>query len=172
MDCSLPGSPIHGIFQAKMLEWIAISFSRRSLNQDLPHCRQTLYHQGKHLSHQGSIVWKSKKVKVKSLSHVQLFVTLWTVTCQAPLPMGFSRQECWSGLPFPSPGNLPDPWTEPMDLPDACIAGGHSRCRQILYWLSLEVCVFKGPLISVSTEIKTVSCISVSCESGYSALTD
>ena len=35
--------------------------------------------------------------------------TPWTVACQAPLSMGFSRQECWSGVPFPSPGNLPDP---------------------------------------------------------------
>ena len=40
-------------------------------------------------------------------------VTLWTVACQAPLPMGFSRQEYWSGLPFPSPGDLPDPGIEP-----------------------------------------------------------
>ena len=41
------------------------------------------------------------------LSHVQLFVTLWTVTLQASLSVGFSRQECWNGLPFPSPGHLP-----------------------------------------------------------------
>ena len=40
---------------------------------------------------------------------VQLFATLWTVALQAPLSMGFSRQEYWSGLPFPSPGDLPDP---------------------------------------------------------------
>ena len=46
---------------------------------------------------------------VKSLSHVQLFATPWTVTYQAPQSMGFSRQEYWSGLPFPSPGDLPDP---------------------------------------------------------------
>ena len=46
-------------------------------------------------------------------SHVQLFVTLWTVVCQAPLSMGFSRQEYWSGLPFLSPGDLPDPGIEP-----------------------------------------------------------
>ena len=39
-------------------------------------------------------------------------VTLWIVACQAPLSMGFSRQECWSGLPFPSPGDLPDPGIE------------------------------------------------------------
>ena len=52
-------------------------------------------------------------MKVKSLSHVQLFATPWTVAHQAHPPMGFSRQECWSGLPFPSPGDLPDPGMEP-----------------------------------------------------------
>ena len=52
-------------------------------------------------------------MKVKSLSRVQLFVTLWIVAHQAPLSMGFSRQEYWSGLPFPSPGDLPDPGIEP-----------------------------------------------------------
>ena len=50
---------------------------------------------------------------MKSLSHVQLFVTPWTVACQAPLSMGISRQEYWSGLPFPSPGDRPDPRIEP-----------------------------------------------------------
>ena len=53
------------------------------------------------------------KVKVKSLSRVQLFATPWTVAYQAPPSMGFSRQECWSGLPFPSPEDLPDPGIEP-----------------------------------------------------------
>ena len=53
------------------------------------------------------------KVKVKSLSCVQLFATLWTVTYQAPLSMGFSQQEYWSGLRFPSPGDPPDPGIEP-----------------------------------------------------------
>ena len=51
--------------------------------------------------------------EVKSLSRVRLFVTPWTVAHQAPLSMGFSRQEYWSGLPFPSPGDLPDPGIEP-----------------------------------------------------------
>ena len=41
------------------------------------------------------------------------FVTLWTVACQAPLSMGFPKQECWSGLPFPSPGDIPDLGIEP-----------------------------------------------------------
>ena len=56
------------------------------------------------------------KASVYILSHisrVQLFVTLWTVAHQAPLSMGFSRQEYWSGLPFPPPGDLPDPGIEP-----------------------------------------------------------
>ena len=53
------------------------------------------------------------KVKVKSLSRVRLFATPWTVAYQALPSMGFSRQECWSGLPFPSPGDLPDPGIEP-----------------------------------------------------------
>ena len=51
--------------------------------------------------------------KVKSLSRVKLFVTPWTVAYQAPLSMEFSRQEYWSGLPFPSPGDLPNPGIEP-----------------------------------------------------------
>ena len=54
-----------------------------------------------------------KKVKVKSLSLIRLFATLWTVAHQAPPSMGFSRQEYWSGLPFPSPGDLPDPGIKP-----------------------------------------------------------
>ena len=53
------------------------------------------------------------KVKVKSLSRVRLLETSWTAAHQAPPSMGFSRQECWSGLPFPSPGDLPDPGIEP-----------------------------------------------------------
>ena len=57
------------------------------------------------------------KVKVKSLSHVQLFVTPWTVAYQAPPSMGFSRQEYWSGLPFPTPGDLSNPETEPGSPP-------------------------------------------------------
>ena len=56
---------------------------------------------------------QSQKVKVKSLSHVQLFATRWTVAYQASPSMGFSRQEYWSGLPFPSPGHLPNPGIKP-----------------------------------------------------------
>ena len=53
------------------------------------------------------------KVKVNSLSHVPLFATPGTVAYQAPPSMGFSRQEYWCGLPFPSSGDLPDPGIEP-----------------------------------------------------------
>ena len=48
------------------------------------------------------------------LSRLPLFVTPWTIACQAPLSMGFARQEYWSALPFPSPGDLPDPGIEPV----------------------------------------------------------
>ena len=51
--------------------------------------------------------------EVKSLSHVRLFATPWTVAYNAPSSMGFSRQEYWSGLPFPSPEDLPNPGIEP-----------------------------------------------------------
>ena len=67
--------PSPGILQARTLEWVAISFSS---------------------------AWKWK-VKVKSLSHVWLFVIPWTAAHQAPPSMGFSRQEYWSGVPLPSP---------------------------------------------------------------------
>ena len=57
-------------------------------------------------------------------SHVWLFATLWTIACQALLSMGFSRQEYWSGLPYPSPGNLPDLGIEPVFLMSPTVAGG------------------------------------------------
>ena len=50
---------------------------------------------------------------MKSLSRVRLFENPWTVAHQAPLSMGFTRQDYWSGLPFPSPGDLPDPGIKP-----------------------------------------------------------
>ena len=59
-----------------------------------------------------------------SLSLLQLFTTPWTVAHQAPLFMGFSRQEYWSGLSFPSPGDLPDPVIEPVSSLASALAGG------------------------------------------------
>jgi len=61
---------------------------------------------------------------VGQFSRVQLFVTLRTVARQAPLPTGFSRQEYWSGLPCPPPGNLPNPEMEPASLKFPALAGG------------------------------------------------
>ena len=75
IEGSSPGSPIPGIFQARTLEWVAISFSN---------------------------AWKWK-VKVKSLSRARLLVTPWTAAYQASPSVGFSRQEYWSGVPLPSP---------------------------------------------------------------------
>ena len=75
IDDRPPGSPVPGILQARTLEWVAISFSNA----------------------------RKWKVKVKSLSHVWLLVTPWTAAYQAPLSMGFSRQEYWSGVPLPFP---------------------------------------------------------------------
>ena len=75
IDGSPPGSPVPGILQERTLKWVAISFSS---------------------------AWRWK-VKVKSLSCVRLLATPWTAAHQAPLSMGFSRQEYWSGVPLPSP---------------------------------------------------------------------
>ena len=79
IDGSPSGSPVPGIFQARTLEWVAISFSNA----------------GK---------WK---VKVKALSRIRPLVTPWTAAYQAPPPMGFSRQEYWSGVPLPSLDVIP-----------------------------------------------------------------
>ena len=57
------------------------------------------------------------------LNCVQLFVILWTVAHQAPLSMGFSRQEYWSGLPFPTPGDLPNLGIKPASLASPALAG-------------------------------------------------
>ena len=75
IDGSPPGSPVPGVLQARTLEWVAISFSN---------------------------AWKWK-VKRKSLSHVRFFTTPWTAAYQAPLSMGFARQEYWRRVPSPSP---------------------------------------------------------------------
>ena len=65
------------------------------------------------------MVSECMKVKVKSLSHVRLFGTPWTVAYQGPPSMGFCRQECWSRLPFPSPGDR---------TRVSCISGSPSEC--------------------------------------------
>ena len=95
MNCSPPPSSVHGILQARILEWVATS---------------------------SSSAWKWK-VKVKSLSRVRLLFPPWTAAYQAPLSMGFSRQEHWSELPFPSPEDLPKPGIEPKSSASPALAG-------------------------------------------------
>ena len=73
---------------------------------------------------------------VQWLSHVQLFVTPWTVTHQAPPSVGFSRQEYWSGLPFPSPGDLPDPGIRPRSPALADTLNSEPPGKPLIYILS------------------------------------
>ena len=131
MDCGPPGSSVHGILQARILEWAAICFSRASswlrdrihvsctagsfFTAEPPGKPQTplslscfqLFHQS--YSHTFVIV-------NYSLSHVQLFLAPWTVAHQAPWSMGFPKQEYWHGSPFPFPGDLSWPRIESMSL--------------------------------------------------------
>ena len=84
MHCSPPGSSVYGILQTRILEWVAISLS--------------------------NVYFSSSSLVAKSCPTL---ATPQTVACQAPRSMEFSRQEYWSGLPFPSPRDLPDPGIEP-----------------------------------------------------------
>ena len=102
IDGSPPGSSVPGILQARILEWVAISFSN---------------------------AWKWQ-VKVKALSHVRLLATPWTAAYQAPLSMGFSRQEYWSGLPLPSPSyqGIPSNTERKDNLLHLCVQLGMRSC--------------------------------------------
>ena len=70
-------------------------------------------------------------------SHIQLFVTLWTIAHQAPLSMGFSSQGYWNGLPCPPPGDLPDPGIQPTSLKSLALADGFFISRDTLEVLFL-----------------------------------
>ena len=104
-------------------------FPTQGLNPGLLHCRWILYQ----LSHKGS----------------NTLATPWTVARQDPLSMGFSRQECWGGLPFPSPGDLPDQGSNP----------GLLHCRQILYWLTYE-----GSPVESEVKVKVVQLYPTLCD--------
>ena len=92
------------------------SFTDSSLNCKLPEGRKLIL-SPKNFKYmwkeRSNRVWSYDKPKGKSLGRVWLFATSWTIAHQAPPSMGLSRQEYWSGLPFPSPGALPDPGIEP-----------------------------------------------------------
>ena len=126
-------------------------FSTQGLNPGLPNCRQNLYR----LSHQGSpriyepleaqytgetalihrfftfnfIVCVCVCVCVRVLSCAQLCVAPWTMAHQTSLPMGLPRQEYWSGLSFPSPGDLPDSGSESLSLTSPALAVGFFTLR-------------------------------------------
>ena len=85
-------------------------FRKWSLSWMKIHCADFLSHRHQNTR---SLTISQKEKKEKPLSRVWLFATPWTVAYQAPLSMGFSRQECWSGLPFPSSGDLPNPGIKP-----------------------------------------------------------
>ena len=116
IDGSPPGSLIPGILQVRTLEWVAVSFSN---------------------------AWEWK-VKVKLLSHVRLFETPWTAAYQAPLSMGFSRQEYWSGMPLPSPSwKIADTYLACSKYAQSILARGrclwlenssHSVCNPNLFY--------------------------------------
>ena len=132
LDCSPPGSSAHGISQARILEWVAISYSRGSFPT-----------QGSNLSLLCLLHWQAdslaqhqlgslcRGLKVKSESEVAqsspTLCDLWTIVHQAPPSMEFSRQECWSGLPLPFPGDIPDPGIEPAS---PTLAGGFFTAEQ------------------------------------------
>ena len=118
MDWSLPGSSVHGIFQARVLEWVSIS--NPGIEPRSPTLQaDALPSEPAGKPHTGllSCIWilipqpevKPSACMLSHFSHVQLFVNPWTVVRLAPLSLGFSRQEYWSGLPCPPPGHLPDP---------------------------------------------------------------
>ena len=122
IDGSPPGSPVPGILQARTLEWVDISFSN---------------------------AWKWK-VKVKLLTHVRLLATTWTAAYQAPLPMEFSRQEYWSGVPLPSPED-DDKWIQIKDKirnidPLENLVKSNTKCTDLStarnnnLWSAFEMC--------------------------------
>ena len=172
MDCSTPGSSVHGILQARILEWVSTSFSRgSSWPRDQTHVSYVPWIAGKFFTTEPSgkplalltICSRSPRAGLQNRARMMeanahwsqeqvpnwergpegvwaelgyylpqpssplwnmvygglitksclTLSTPWTVACQAPLSMEFSRQEYWGGLPFPSPGDLPNPGIEP-----------------------------------------------------------
>ena len=150
MDCSLPGSSVHEILQARVPEWVAMP-SSRGPSQSRDRTKSLVFSElqvdSLPLSHRGrlyDIIMMDTchyACMLSCFSGVWLFVTLWTAARQAPLSVGFSRQEYGRGLPCPPPGDLPDPGIEPESLTSPVLAGrfftteatqeyrwNHSRC--------------------------------------------
>ena len=149
MDCSPPGSSVPGILQVRILEWVAISFSRGSswprdgtlvsyiagsffadcTTREVPY---SLFFYNKNVWKEMSHIMINCPLCIQILlcmrvlnhfSCVWLFANLWTVAHQAPLSMGFPRQEYWSGLLCLLPGHLPDSGIEPVSLTSPALTG-------------------------------------------------
>ena len=106
---SLPNHNDSSVFQSmKMIKKCRNSCSASNICFFIPYLHRTILKLPPYTSLPGR--------HALSLSHVQLFVTPWAVACQAPLSMGFPRQEYWDGLPLPPPGDPPDPGIKPASL--------------------------------------------------------
>ena len=112
MDCSLPGSSAHGIFQARVLEWGAIAFSALVIRKMQIKTTARYYY-----------IPIRMLLLLSHFSRVRLFLTPRTVAHPAPLSVGFSWQEEWSGLPCLPPGDLPDPGIKPVSLMSPVLTG-------------------------------------------------
>ena len=116
MDYSLPSSSVHGTSQVRILKWVGI-FSSKGSSWPRDGSLDSCVADSSPLSQQRSPVL----AVLSHFSRVGLFAAPWTVSCQAPLSMGFSRQDYRSGLSFLSPGYLPDPGIKPVS---PALAGG------------------------------------------------
>ena len=130
MDCSPPGFSVHGIFQARILEWFAFpppDLLHPVMDPMSPALAGTFFTTEPPGKSPVTLVqwsyihtwvlgakWCMLLLLVSHFSCVQLCVTPWTIAHQAPLSMRFPRQEYWSGLPFPSPGDLLNPGIKPV----------------------------------------------------------
>ena len=134
MDCSLPGSSVHEILQAGILEWAAMPSSRGSSSPgtNLRLLRLLHWQAGSLLLVPPEKPTMSRRACVPTCLCTYLLSCFscvrrcnpWTVACQAPLSLGFSGKEYWSGLPSPPAGHLPDPGLEPVSLMSLALAGG------------------------------------------------
>ena len=95
------------------------------------------------------------------LGHIQLFATLWTGGHQAPLSMGFSRQEYWTGLPFPTPGDLPDPEIEPLSLYVSCVGSPVLYHQRHLGSLMINTYLLKCFLQAMFIEMLSITALGV-----------
>ena len=137
VDCSPPGLSVHGDSPGKTIGWVAMASSRGSSRpRDLSlHLLCLLHWQEGSLplgnpSFLSEVKWSRSVVSDSAIP--------WTVVYQASLSFGFSRQENWSGLPFPSPGDLPDPGIEPRSPAlQADTLPSEPPMTQILNWWNL-----------------------------------